>query len=188
MWLWQLMARAVSATNIPLLNANNAFTGTSTFTGAVSGAGFPQVKTKIANQTVTDTTTLANDSHLSVSLAAGTTYVFRIVYFATTVATSGIKLDLGGGDATATSLICNGRIIGNVTLATLATSVVSALNTTLGFTTIGDTAVRVELEGTITVNGAGTFIPRFAQNAETVAGESVIALRGSYMTIAPITA
>lgn len=188
LWVWQLASRASTPSNIPLLTSDNTFTGVSTFSGAMAGAGFPQTKTKLADQTVADTVTLANDDSLSVSLAAGSTYVFRVVYYATTVATSGIKIDLGGGSATATSVIVNARIIGNVTLAILAASVASSLSTTLGFTTIGDTAVRVEIEGTITVNAAGTFVPRFAQNAETIAGESVIARRGSYMTIAPVTA
>lgn len=184
----QLVGRAVSPTNIPLLNGNNTFTGSTTFSGTVSGSGLLQVKTKIADQTVTDTTTLAPDSHLSVTLAAGVTYAFRIVYFATTVATSGVKVDCNGGTATATSFIRNVSIFGNTTLATLSAADGSALNTSTGYTTIGDTSVKIQIEGTITVNAGGTFIPQFAQNAETVAAELVIAKRGSYMTIAPVTA
>lgn len=152
----------------------------STGNGWVQSAGR---KYKTANQTVTDSTTLTADTHLSVSLLASRKYAFRIVYYATTVATSGIKVDLAGGSATATSFVAHIKIIGNTTDTILAAAETTALNTSLGFTTVGDTSVKVEIDGFILVNAAGTFVPQFAQNAETGAAESVVAKLGSHMIV-----
>lgn len=131
--------------------------------------------TAAANQTVTDSVALVNATGFSATLIAGRTYSFTGRLFVTTISTSGVKIDFNGGTATATAF--NGA-------ATFKTaSAVAVVQTAALATSLGSTAVVLEVEvaGTITVNAAGTFILRFAQNAETGAAESVILLRGSFL-------
>lgn len=129
-----------------------------------------------ANQTVvTDSTTLANVTDLSWTLAAGRTYSFTGTLLVTTQATSGAKIEFGGGTATATSF--NAIAYFNTASGTAAAKV-----TTLAGTA-GSTAavIAIDIAGTITVNAGGTFIIRLAQNAETGAAESVVVERGSFV-------
>lgn len=132
---------------------------------------------KAADQTVTDSATLVNDSHLSFTLKAGRKYSFKGHYHVTTVASSGVKLDFDGGTTTATSFDV---VVKFFTASAVAVSTATAIATDHGSTAA---VLLVEFEGTIVVNAAGTFIPRFAQNAETGAAESVVARLGSWMTM-----
>lgn len=156
-----------------------ATTGGSTL-GFLQTAGF---KRKTADQTVTDSTTLVNDTHLTVSLAAGRSYGFKFTLYVTTVATSGIQVALGG-TATHTDLISDIRIYDHSVTAD-STSVLTD-STTVGNHTAGSTGagpVTVNISGTTTINAAGTFLVQFAQTAETGAAETVTLLRGSTLEV-----
>lgn len=141
-------------------------------------------KRRAATQTVTNSTTFVADDTLSVTLIAGRKYSFRVVYYFTTVATSGVKIDLNGGTATATSLQGSALFTNMSTPAILVTGDISlsALNTAVGITVTG-TKTMVEIQGGLVCNVGGTFIPEFAQNLETGAAESVIAGIDSFMWV-----
>jgi hypothetical protein len=130
-----------------------------------------------AAQTVTDSATLVNATGFTATLAAGRTYSFHGKLYVTTVATSGVKIDFDGGTATATDFVGCAKFF---TASAVAVAKSTAIATDLGSTAL---VVLVEISGTITVNAAGTFILRFAQNAETGAAESVILGRGSYLML-----
>lgn len=134
---------------------------------------------RTATQTVTDSTTFAADNTLSATVISGRRYDFEIGYFFTTVNTSGVKVDLNGGGATVAAI--NGMItIYSSAMAVLAAAQITALTSTAGITASGTFAYAV-IKGSFEASSNGTFAPRFAQNAETGAAESVIAQIGSYM-------
>jgi hypothetical protein len=103
---------------------------------------------------------------LSGTLEAGAKYRFQLRMKYSTLSLGGFQFDLDGGTATMTSINFSTEILtttgtaGSNVIATnttaLATDVVLANNTT-----VTDLICRVE--GYIRVNGAGTFIPRFAR-------------------------
>ncbi|WP_234838863.1 hypothetical protein [Sinorhizobium meliloti] len=108
----------------------------------------------------TNDTTLAAIPGLSVALEAGKTYSFQIFLYTTqsgACCVSHIKADLNGGTATATTIIGNAVSFGgsNVNYTALNTSICTEPITTATATCF--------IAGTITVNAAGTFSPRFAQ-------------------------
>lgn len=140
-------------------------------------AGF---KRKTADQTVTNSTTLVDDTHLTVDLAAGRSYGFKFVIHGTSVTTSGIKYALGG-TATHTNIITF-NALHDVTGAVLFFGRFTATGSSTGRTSIGPNVTLV-IEGCTTVNTAGTFLVQFAQNAETGAAETVTLLRGSTLEV-----
>lgn len=154
-----------------------SITDGSTGLGWLQTAGF---KRKTADQTVTDSTTYVDDTHLTIPLAAGRSYKFRFHLFCTVVATSQIKVRLGG-TATHTDLISDIRVFDPAVPVYDGASIVDS--TTVADHTISSSALSpggiITIEGTTTVNAAGTFLVQFAQDAETVAAESAILLRGS---------
>lgn len=117
----------------------------------------------------TSDTSLASITGLSATLVAGKTYYFDLQLFTTSNVAGGVNVDLNGGTATATAIIGNISVFDGSVISTQVR--VSALNTAAGATTV--TTAYVEIRGTITVNGAGTFIPRFAQNASNGAASTV---------------
>ncbi len=141
---------------------------------ALQTAGF---KRKTADQTVTDSTTLVDDTHLTVSLAAGRSYKFRFVLYSTCVITSGIKVALAG-TATHTNIIAQIKHFEQTTFD--VNDRVTATGSTSAVT--GEVTL-VEIEGTTTVNAAGTFLVQFAQDAETGAAETATLLRGSTLEV-----
>lgn len=157
-------------------------------TNGSSGSGWLQNSAgesrRTATQTVTDSASLTADNTLTATLIAGRKYRFRIRYYMTTVNTSGVQVDLNGGTATMTAI--NGfTTIRSSTGAVLNGGQISALTTSVGHTATGTFAL-VEVEGSMQCNAAGTFIPRFAQNAETGAAESVVAQVGSFMELGDV--
>ncbi len=141
---------------------------------------------RTTTQTVTDSTTLTADDTLTATLIAGRKYHVWLTYYCTTVATSGIKVDLGGGNATFTTV--QGTIaIKDITASytVLGGGEVTSSTTAVGITATG-TSTKIEAEFYIKCNQAGTITPRFAQNNETIAAESVIAKIGSTMLIEDI--
>ena len=127
----------------------------------------------------TSSTALAAITGLtSGTLAAGKAYAFDIWLYTTSNASGGIKVDLNGGSATATTLIGDSQEWDGTAIG------VRAAFTTLSTGLCGITAVTTatcHITGTIIVNAGGTFIPRFAQNASNGTASKVKV--GSAMTI-----
>lgn len=159
-----------------------AMTNGSTGVGWIQNSAGESRRT--ATQTVTDSAALAADNTLTATLIAGRKYRFRIRYYMTTVNSSGVQVDLNGGAATMTAINGFTKILSSAG-AVLAAGQIAALTTAVGVTASGTFAV-VEIEGSLQCNAAGTFIPRFAQNAETGAAESVVAQIGSFMELSDV--
>lgn len=149
-----------------------------TFAAVVAG----DVLRKALTADVTNaTTTMANLTGLSVTLEAAAVYVGRLVlYCVDSVAADGIKLDFDGGAATATAFRAHGQILNT---ALLTSAQISAIATDITAATVTGDALAV-VEFTITVNAAGTFIPRFAQVAHTTG--TATAYRGSSLSLVKI--
>jgi hypothetical protein len=114
---------------------------------------------KSADETVTGSTTLQNDDHLSVTVLAGGRYHFRAYLPWTAGAgTAGLKVALGG-NATATNLRAVIRI---GSIAGAGSGIVTALASAVGNNGAGPEIA--EIEGAIEVNTGGTFLVQWAQN------------------------
>ena len=133
---------------------------------------------RVNTQLNVTSTSFSNITDLSASLIAGKKYAFRIVLFVDASITGGHKYDLNGGTATVTNIIWQVNSINNITNLNIINSRQTALSGSVG--QAGATTVYTEIIGSITVNTAGTFKPRFAQNA-TNGTSSVLA--GSFMEI-----
>lgn len=140
-------------------------------------SGNCQVTTSAFN--VTSSTALTAITGLSFSLLAGVSYSFEIVLFTTSNSSSGGKIDLAGGTvASPTFLIWDD-------IGALVSGGAGARNSTLTGTDLWTSTqnVTTDIKGTIVVNGAGSFAPRFAQNVS--GGTASVVTRGSYMCISP---
>lgn len=135
-------------------------------------------------QTVTNSTTLTDSSHLTVAVASGRTYRFRACLHFTTINTSGAKVAIDG-TATHTNIIYDVIFHGISTPAFLTSGRGTAKGTGVGVTASGTSCVCV-IEGTTTINAGGTLLVQFAQNAETGAAESAILLQGSSFTVVDV--
>lgn len=144
----------------------------------VSVFGVP-VMHKVLTANVTNATaTMANLTGLSVTLAAGRSYLLELVlYCANSTASEGIKADFDGGAATMTAFRAH-AIFHDAAL--LLSSQSSALATDFAAATVtGDSLMVVKMAAT--VNAGGTFIPRFAEDS-TAAGTAT-AYRGSHLIV-----
>lgn len=125
-------------------------------------------------------TTLTPITGLSFNLEAGKKYAgVAVIHCQDSLAIDGIKFDWQGGTAVETlfwdtlQLDAGGAVVLGVTLG-------NALNVALNLTTLtGESIVRMEFS--ITVQTAGTFSPRFAQNLHTLGTASI--LPGSYVVL-----
>ncbi len=135
-------------------------------------------KYKTADQTVTDSDTLVNDSHLIFTVTASAKYKITGALFCTTVSTSGIKFDFDNlSGASATNFIMRVYFDGGGSESRNSAALATDISANLGS---GQSIV--ELNGFIEVNAGGTIGLRFAQAAETGAAESVVLLRDSWIT------
>lgn len=176
---------------VPNVNVANTWAAAQTFSAlATATLGIVETnlsKVRSATQTVSDTTTLAADDTLVATLVAGAKYIFDINYNFTTINSSGLKMDLNGGTATMTAIQGNALFLDADATPPAIMNFVGALaftslTPTLTLTACG-LAVQAHIWGGLVCNAAGTFIPQFAQNAETGAAESVIAAIGSSMKL-----
>lgn len=109
------------------------------------------------------TATMSNLTALSTTLIAARKYTFRMVLrFSNSTAADGIMVDFDGGTATATDFGVNCQVYDTALLLSqdataLATDIVAT-------TTTG--ASKMICDGSFTVNAAGTFIPRAAEEAD----------------------
>lgn len=128
----------------------------------------------------TSNTTLAAITGLTATLLAGKTYKFILVLYTTNGTVGGIKVDMNGGTATATTYKANGYTLYSTTAITTLGANKTALTDTF-INTAGFVIDTVVVEGSIIVNGAGTFIPQFAQNTSNGTTSSVLV--GSTMNV-----
>lgn len=135
-------------------------------------------KRKSADQTVTDSTTFVNDSHLFATLTSAKKYAFELSLFTTCVVTSGIKLDFDNSSATVNNFVVTALLYDSGSNTTMQQS--STLGGDLSYPS---DIVHVQINGEIEVNAGGTFGLRFAQVSETGASESVTLKRGSHMIL-----
>lgn len=135
---------------------------------------------KGSDQTITNSTTLTDDSALTVNVKAGRTYRIRVVIFQTSASvTAGIKLSING-TCTATAIKFQAIDIAGTPLFGRGTALGGAVGLGAG---TGDNFL--EIEGTIEVNAAGTLKLQWAQNvADAVNGTTV--QRNSYLEVVQI--
>lgn len=156
--------------------------GVSKTTDGSTGTGWLQQsagRSRLTANATNATVTPANLTDLSLTLKAGRKYtgILRI-RCSTDVAADGILFDFDGGTATMTSFAAG--VVANVQGATAGVTVSTALGTDLTFTALSGTGDNwIDIAVTMVVNAAGTFIPRFAQNAHTTGTATVGA--GSYL-------
>lgn len=141
-----------------------------------------QISARVSSQfNVTSSAALANVPGLSVNVVAGRTYSFNTFLYTSSNASGGVQFAIAG-TATATSIIYNAltfnaAVVSAQTRATaLATSVGGVTNVVAAYT---------EINGTITVNAAGTLTVQFAQNASFATQSSMLV--GSFMLLQDIT-
>jgi hypothetical protein len=116
---------------------------------------------RVSNQFDKTDTTLGNVTGLSLPVAAGKTYAFHAKLYMELSPGGAGKVSIGG-TATATSLIGQVISVNNATLIDFGT--VSTLGAaSCVFTDDGNSACTID--GTITVNAAGTLTVMFAQNS-----------------------
>lgn len=138
-------------------------------------AGCARVTGDGTNITITPATT-----GLSVTVKASRHYSFKLVLFVEeTTAADGLRVDFNGGTATMTDFRVHGTVADTAGVRSLTQSV--ALDTDITDTTTTGASMAV-FEGHFTVNVAGTFIPRYAKEAD-AAGAALNLRRGSYLLV-----
>ena len=133
--------------------------------------------TRVATQLNTTGTAMVNITNLTTTLLAGRSYRGRLILYTTSNIAGGVKIDFDGGTATVTIFNAEADIHQGGALVTPGASRSNALATDIANVT-AVTAATIEVEFFITVNTAGTLIPRFSNNA--AVGTSSV-LIGSYM-------
>lgn len=153
-----------SSGTTPTANTITAGTGVS----ITNGAGTITIATTGANPNstflttdYTNATATFSNTALSMTLTAAKTYSFACQIFASnSTAADGVKIDLAGGAATATTFIAGSN-------TTLITGTTSTLAGTFSNATLTGTNL-ISINGTIIVNAGGTFILRGAEVAHTL--------------------
>lgn len=150
-------------------------------TDGAAGGGWLQNtagRSRVVNDITNVTITPAAITGLSATLIAGRKYTGRMVLFCSeATAADGLRLDYDGGTATMTSFIAQGGLSDDNGFQAIARTTAIASDTT-NTTITGSTVVTVELS--FVCNAAGTFIPRFAKEAD-AAGAALTITAGSYM-------
>jgi hypothetical protein len=132
----------------------------------------------------TSSTTFGNITNLSVDVEAGKTYNFRAKLNITAGATGGHKYVVAG---TCTATDIRYRIVSKADGVLTDFAINSVQQTALagaGVGQAGSTAYDTEIEGTITVNAAGTLVVQFAQNVSNATASVV--KRGSTFFVTPV--
>lgn len=152
--------------------------------GVVGGSGVWLQNTggtkRVTANVTNATTTYSNLADLTVTLIAGRKYVGRMMIHASNdVSADGMKFDFNGGSATMTDFWA--QILAYTAGLTASNTGGSALATVLNYTAVGTGNITFVVELSFVCNAAGTFIPRFAQNAHT-SGTATL-LQGSYLVL-----
>lgn len=140
-------------------------------TGMIQSSGFARLG---AAYTIPSSTALVPVTGMSVNLTAGRTYAFEInLYLTSGAAAGGVRVDLSGGTATATSIIGDAVLVEGTTFRNATR--VTALNTLVCAFTTASTTPSCKINGTITAASTGTFMIRFAQNVANATPSGVAA-------------
>lgn len=131
--------------------------------------------------TVTNTTTLADMTGLSVNVAAGGTYVFEAVLLVKSGASAGGVRAAISGTATATDIRYDGYCKDTGGTGTHGYAQAAALAGVVANATPTSDTTTILIHGTITVNAAGTLKVQAAQSAANVTG--TVFARGSYFIV-----
>ena len=164
----------VAAGSQVITNAYSLYVaGPSIFTAPIQYGGL--VRTT-AGFTATSNTVLANITALTVTVAAGKTYMFRVWAPTTATTAGGVQFAIAG-TATATYITYEGNLEGGglftqTRAAALATAVCSSATATTS---------TANITGSITVNAGGTLTVQFAQATSNAAASTV--LQGSYFEV-----
>lgn len=134
--------------------------------GAWTAVGAATSVYKTADESVTSSTTLQNDDHLTISVLAGRRYFFSGVLFMHVDGTSGSKLSIGG-TATFTTMKIQASVWDS--LGARDTFRITGTGDVVFHTSVGGADDHYyELQGAIEVNGAGTILVQWAQNSSNV--------------------
>jgi len=156
-----------------------------TSAGASSAPSFATPKAPLvayapSDQVVTNSAALTNDTALSLTLSASTTYVLSgWVAFIISATGQGVKADFGGGSATATNFLIS-TIVTDITTQVMLPTGGNSLTFLFVDVAVQNRILAIWINGAIEVNAGGTFTLRFAQQTAT-AGQSVTRLRGSWL-------
>ena len=146
--------------------------------GWINWGGEARVTSDVPNST----TALATATGLSVALQAGRTYGFTVELSWTDAAAGGIQAAMvASGGLTATNIIYDGWIIDSGANGIKGNAQATALSGVVASATTTGTAGHLTIEGTITVNAAGTLNVQFAQNTSNATATTV--KRGSRMIV-----
>lgn len=130
-------------------------------------------------------TVFGNVSGLSLTLTSGKIYKFRYVLYATIDATGGIQVRLNG-TSTATSIIYHVNVLcdGSPGVLGIFKTISDEGTTNAAMATATTcTAALIEIDGTITANAGGTFMPQMAQNSATGTTSFAIGSTGEYQQL-----
>lgn len=172
-------------TGTPVAVANGG-TGATTAATARNNLGIINTvaPTRLTANVANATATMSNLTDLTqTGLVSGTNYVGELVVKCNnSQATEGIKFDLGGGSATASSFWAGGGVLASGGTDTIGTNIATSLTGVISFSVLtGETVLSIKFS--FVCNGSGTFIPRFAENS-TALGTATAEL-GTYLTIQP---
>lgn len=128
----------------------------------------------------TNVTTTPATTGLSVTVAAARHYAFEcVLYVEDVTAADGLRVDFDGGTATMAAFIQNGQIWDTAGVRSLPQT--TAIATDVTDTTTTGAAMAV-FKGFFSVTDAGTFIPRYAKEAD-AAGATITLRRGSHLRV-----
>jgi hypothetical protein len=168
-----IAATGAGSFSIDDLSLKESFGGDGIFNGFVNWSGQKRVTTQFDK---TNDAVLGNIPGLRVNVEAAKTYSFEAVLFTTSNVASGVQAAIAG-TATATAIIYEGLTV-NAGLTTQGRAL--ALGGAVGAVT-AVTAAQIKINGTITVNAAGTLTVQFAQNVAGGVASSVLV--GSTFTV-----
>lgn len=134
------------------------------------------VRGKIQDESVTSSTALQDDNHLTFPIKAGEMWAINAYLIAEYNTAGQIKVGINGPTANFVQIAANENCNG----ATPAYGTESSLNTGISLTVVGATAGIVEFVGAIAASADGTVAIQWAQAVSNGAATTVKA--GSYLT------
>lgn len=182
--------------NVTIFGANTTISGTIAATQSPLNNTQTQVVTGLssrltANTSRFNTAVMANEANLTITLNETGTYAlmgwFTFTPSGNANGSAGINIDLAGGSATINAL----AISGTGFIAGSATATPTQFSSSGGAIGPADFPISnaandwVSLCGTVTVNSAGTFIPRYSQHFASV--NATVLLTGSWMQLTKIS-
>ena len=132
---------------------------------------------KTADESVTSSTALQDDDHLTVTLKAGRKYAFRFYLLPNTTAAGGLKAAFGG-TATHTNILAAATV--HFDDGTIGAQQITAAGAEAPLSSAAGATVAV-IEGVTEVNAAGTFLLQWAQQSSN--GTATTLQRGSYLEV-----